>query len=102
MLIPLHTVNDGAAAMDAAGILTVIVFVAVVSSINALKVFVEIYVMTKGGPSYSSTTLVQYLYEKAFEELNLGYACAIGVVLFILTFIFSLFNIKVVEKNWKA
>lgn len=78
-----------------------IVFVAVVSSINALKVFVEIFIMTGGGPAYSSTTIVQYLYEKAFAELNLGYACALGVVLFAFTFIFSLANIKVIEKNWK-
>lgn len=78
-----------------------IVFVAVVSSINALKVFVEVYIMTGGGPAYNSATLVQYLYEKAFQELNLGYACALGVVLFIFTFIFSLANIKVIEKNWQ-
>ncbi len=79
-----------------------IVFVAVVSSINALKVFVEIFIMTGGGPAHTSTTIVQYLYEKAFQELNLGYACALGVVLFIFTFFFSLANIKIIEKNWKS
>lgn len=79
-----------------------IVFVAVVSSINALKVFVEIYVLTGGGPAYNSTTLVQYLYEKAFQSLELGYACAIGVVLFIITLVFSMINIKIIEKNWQA
>lgn len=79
-----------------------IVFVSVVSSINALKVFVEIFVMTGGGPAYNSATLVQYLYEKAFQELNLGYACALGVVLFLFTFIFSIANIKIVEKNFKV
>ncbi len=79
-----------------------IVFVTVVSAINALKVFVEVYIMTGGGPVYSSATLVQYLYEKAFQELNLGYASALGVVLFVLTFIFSLANIRVIEKNWQS
>ena len=79
-----------------------IVFVTVVSAINALKVFVEVYIMTGGGPAYSSATLVQYLYEKAFQELNLGYACALGVVLFILTFLFSMANIRVIEKNWQS
>jgi putative chitobiose transport system permease protein len=76
-----------------------IVFVAVVSSINALKVFVEIFVMTGGGPAYSSATIVQYLYEKAFQELDLGYACALGVVLFLFTFVFSVLNIKVIERK---
>lgn len=79
-----------------------IVFVAVVSSINALKVFVEIFIMTGGGPAYNSATIVQYLYEKAFEELNLGYACALGVILFIFTFFFSMANIRSIEKNWQA
>jgi putative chitobiose transport system permease protein len=79
-----------------------IVFVAVVSSINALKVFVEIFIMTGGGPAYNSATIVQYLYEKAFQELNLGYACALGVVLFIFTFFFSMANIRTIEKNWQA
>jgi len=79
-----------------------IVFVSVVSSINALKVFVEVYVLTGGGPAYNSTTLVQYLYEKAFQSLELGYACAIGVVLFIITLIFSILNIKIIEKNWQV
>lgn len=78
-----------------------IIFVSVVSAINALKVFVEIFVMTSGGPAYNSATLVQYMYEKAFQELNLGYASALGVVLFLFTFLFSLANIKVVEKNFK-
>lgn len=78
-----------------------IIFVSVVSAINALKVFVEIFVMTSGGPAYNSATLVQYMYEKAFQELNLGYASALGVVLFLFTFLFSLVNIKVVEKNFK-
>lgn len=79
-----------------------IVFVSVVSSINALKVFVEVYVLTGGGPAYNSTTLVQYLYDKAFTSLELGYACALGVVLFLLTLIFSMLNIKVIEKNWQS
>ncbi|GIW21838.1 MAG: lactose ABC transporter permease [Candidatus Sericytochromatia bacterium] len=79
-----------------------IVFVAVVSSINALKVFVEIYVLTGGGPAYNSTTLVQYIYEKAFQSLELGYACALGVVLFVITFVFSMVNVKIIERNWQV
>lgn len=58
--------------------------------------------MTGGEPAYNSATIVQYLYEKAFQDLELGYACALGVVLFLLTFIFSLANIRVIEKNWQS
>lgn len=66
--------------------------VAIISAINALKVFAEIWVLTKGGPLDSSTTLVYYLYQQAFENLNLGYASALGIALFAMTLSFSLLN----------
>jgi len=71
-----------------------ILLVAVLSAISAMKVFEEVYVMTRGGPINSSKTIVYYLYEKAFTNLELGYACAVGVILFILLFIFSLVNAR--------
>ncbi len=71
-----------------------VLLVAVLSSISAMKVFEEIYVMTRGGPADSSKTIVYYLYEKAFTSLELGYACAVGVVLFMLLLLFSLLNAR--------
>jgi putative chitobiose transport system permease protein len=58
--------------------------VAVISAIAATKVFEEVYVMTQGGPRNSSKTVVYYLYEQAFEGLEIGYACTIGLVLFLI------------------
>lgn len=66
--------------------------VAIISSINALKVFAEIWVLTKGGPLDATNTLVYYLYQQAFENLDMGYASALGMVLFIMTLAFSLLN----------
>lgn len=66
--------------------------VAIISSINALKVFAEIWVLTKGGPLDASTTMVYYLYQQAFENLNMGYASALGMVLFAMTLVLSLLN----------
>ena len=76
-----------------------IAFVAIVSSISALKVFTEIYVMTKGGPLASTTTTVYYLYEQAFENLNMGYANAVGMVLFVIILVFSILNLRFFEKG---
>jgi len=76
-----------------------IALVTTISSISALKVFAEIYVMTKGGPLNSSKTIVYYIYERAFENLDLGYASALAVVLLIVVMIFSLINILCFEKN---
>lgn len=58
--------------------------VAVISAISATKVFEEVYVMTGGGPLNSSKTIVYYLYEQAFSNLEFSYACTIGLVLFLI------------------
>lgn len=80
-------------------ILPTIALVSTISLISAMKVFVEIYVMTKGGPLNSSKTIVYYIYERAFENLDLGYASALAVVLLVIIMIFSLLNIFVFEKD---
>ena len=73
--------------------------VSTISTISAMKVFAEIYVMTKGGPLDSSKTIVYYIYERAFENLDLGYASALAVILLVIVMIFSLINILCFEKN---
>ena len=80
-------------------IMPTIALVSTISTISAMKVFAEIYVMTKGGPLDSSKTIVYYIYERAFENLDLGYASAMAVVLLIIVMAFSLINILCFEKN---
>lgn len=80
-------------------IMPTIALVVTISSISAMKVFAEIYVMTKGGPLNSSKTIVYYIYERAFENLDLGYASAMAVVLLIIVMIFSLINILCFERK---
>lgn len=76
-----------------------IALVTTISSISAMKIFAEIYVMTKGGPLNSTKTIVYYIYEKAFETLDLGYASAMAVVLLIIVMIFSIINIFCFERG---
>ena len=78
-------------------LLPAIALVSIISSISAMKVFVEIYVMTQGGPLNSSMTVVYYIYQKAFENLDLGYASACGVVLMLIIMAISVLNIKKIE-----
>lgn len=80
-------------------IMPTIALVSTISAISAMKVFAEIYVMTKGGPLNSSKTIVYYIYERAFENLDLGYASAMAVVLLGIVMVFSLINILCFEKN---
>ncbi|MEC4804606.1 MAG: sugar ABC transporter permease [Jaaginema sp. PMC 1079.18] len=72
-----------------------LVLVAVISAIAATKVFEEVYIMTQGGPLNSSKTVVYYLYEQAFTNLEIGYGCAIGLALFLVIFLLSLVNLAV-------
>ena len=80
-------------------IMPTIALVTTISAISAMKVFAEIYVMTKGGPLNSSKTIVYYIYERAFENLDLGIASAMAVVLLIVVMVFSLINIFCFERK---
>lgn len=80
-------------------IMPAIALVTTISSISAMKIFAEIYVMTKGGPLNSTKTIVYYIYEKAFENLDLGVASAMAVILLVIVMIFSLINIFCFERK---
>jgi putative chitobiose transport system permease protein len=78
-----------------------IVFVAVISSLAALKVFDEIYVLTNktGGVLDSGTTIVFYLWEQAFRLTHAGYASAIAIVLLLITLVFSIVNVRLLDRQ---
>ncbi|MFH8747984.1 carbohydrate ABC transporter permease [Streptomyces rimosus] len=54
---------------------------------GAFLVFNEVMVMTGGGPSNSSQTLGAWLYASAFTGDDMGYAAAVGTVMFVITFV---------------
>jgi putative chitobiose transport system permease protein len=78
-----------------------IVFVAVISSLAALKVFDEIYVLTNhtGGFLDSGVTMVFYLWRQAFVQEHAGYASAIAIALLVITLIFSIVNVRILERG---
>ena len=78
-----------------------IVFVAVISSLAALKVFDEIYVLTSrsGGILDSGVTMVFYLWKQAFTLQHAGYAAAIAIVLLGITLAFSIVNVRLLERQ---
>jgi putative chitobiose transport system permease protein len=78
-----------------------IVFVAVISSLAALKVFDEIYVLTNktGGILDSGTTIVFFLWEQAFRLTHAGYASAIAIVLLLITLAFSIVNVRLLDRR---
>ena len=78
-----------------------IVFVAVISSLAALKVFDEIYVLTNrtGGILDSGVTMVFYLWRQAFRLSEAGYASAIAIALLLVTLAFSIVNVRILERG---
>jgi multiple sugar transport system permease protein len=68
-------------------------FLVVWSTINALQLFDEIYVTTRGGPLGSTTVIVYYLYQQAFQFFQAGYGAAIAYVLFVAILIVTLIQL---------
>ncbi len=78
----------------------VITVVVVLNTINGLKAFDQIWVMTAGGPTHASDTLGTYLYYTAFGAYGsanpqLGYASAIGVLILVLSAVISIVQIRI-------
>jgi multiple sugar transport system permease protein len=70
-------------------------FLAVWLTINALQLFDEVYLSTKGGPLNATTVLVYYLYDQAFQNFNFGYASAIAYVLFLVIIVITALQFRV-------
>ena len=75
-----------------------IMFVLIINTIKSFQVFVEIYVMTKGGPLGSTNTLVYAIFDKAFNQFDqISYASAIAYVLFFILIILSILQMKLLK-----
>ncbi len=72
----------------------VLLFVVVLSTIGTFKLFAEPYVITGGGPTNATITIVQYIYQEAFVNWNLGYASALTVVFVAIVSAISVVQIK--------
>jgi ABC-type sugar transport system permease subunit len=66
------------------GLRQTLLFVTVISIIASLQVFDQVYVMTRGGPLYSTETMVTYIYYQGFSLFRMGYASALSWVLFLI------------------
>ena len=77
-----------------------ILFVVVINTIKSFQVFIEIYIMTKGGPLDSTMTMVYYIFDNAFNNSNMmGYASAVAYVLFVILLIFSFVQMRLLREK---
>lgn len=66
-----------------------LVYVLISTTINTLKLFTQVYVLTNGGPQNATTSVVYLLYKSGFINQQVGYSSAIAVVFFIIVFVIS-------------
>ena len=75
-----------------------IFFNLIMGIIGSFQVFTQAYIITEGGPMYSTTFYVLYLYNNAFKFFRMGRASAMALILFIVIFIITLFIVKTSSK----
>ncbi|WP_404330246.1 carbohydrate ABC transporter permease [Mesobacillus maritimus] len=62
---------------------------------GSMLVFNEPYILTNGGPGYSSITMSVHMYQQGFVKDNMGYASTLAVMIFILTAVLALIQIRI-------
>jgi ABC-type sugar transport system permease subunit len=81
-----------------------LIFIAAIYSINAIRVYVPIYMMTgspPGGPANSTMVLTLHMYLSAFYGMRFGYGSSIAVVMFVILFGLVLLEIKAFQQKWE-
>jgi multiple sugar transport system permease protein len=61
-----------------------ILLTSIITVVGSLQVFAQIAVLTQGGPGTSTTVLVYYLYQQAFQFHHFGYGATLSVLLFVI------------------
>ena len=74
-------------------------YVAIMTTIGSFQIFDSTFLLTAGGPNYSTTTIVYYLYQEGFAGLNFSYAAVLSYVLFFIILIISLIQRKYLGKE---
>lgn len=77
----------------------VLLFVVVLNIIGAFQVFGQTFMITRGGPELSTRSLVQYIYETAFNNYRMGYAAALSWLLFLVIAVFSFAQFRLMRES---
>jgi multiple sugar transport system permease protein len=68
-------------------------------TMDLLRVFDQVFILTEGGPGFATETISLYIYRTAFRFSDFGYAAAMSFVLLVVTNIISVFYIRVLERQ---
>lgn len=76
-----------------------LLFVVVVNTLASLQVFDLPFILTEGGPVNQTNTLVFYMYDTAFKFLRMGRATAMAVMLFLVIFVITLIQLRLLRER---
>src|ERR1051326_90973 len=79
-----------------------ILIVLLLRTMDLLRVFDQIFILTEGGPGFATETISLYIYRTAFRFFDFGYAAAMSFVLLALTNVISVIYIKVLHEPQKG
>lgn len=74
-------------------------FQVVMSIIGSFQVFEQTAILTEGGPGFSSTSIVYYIYTAGFQDLKFGYACAMSMILFLIILVVTVLQ-WIGQRKW--
>lgn len=74
-------------------------FLMIITMINSLQAYDQIQILTQGGPSGSTRTLLYMYYQLGFQEFDMGQATAVAMVLILITVLLSVFQFQA-SKRW--
>lgn len=77
----------------------VLLFTVVMNTIGSFQIFGQTFIVTKGGPEYATRTLVQYIYETAFNNYRMGYAASMSWLLFLAIAVFSVIQFRLAREQ---
>jgi multiple sugar transport system permease protein len=77
----------------------IMVIATILMLIRNFNNFPLIWVMTQGGPIYSTTTLIVYIYKLAFSDFNFGYAAAVAVIWLVLLMVMTALYVRRFERE---
>ena len=69
-------------------------FCFIMATIFNFQLFDAVYVLTRGGPAWRTSTVSWYVYQQAFQSDNVGFASTMGVVLLLMILVLSLIQLR--------
>lgn len=84
------------------GLRNVNIFLLIITTVGALKLFTQVDILTKGGPNGATTTIIHYLFKQGYSTQKVGYASAVAVFFFLAVTAIALLQRRLLKNEGEA